>query len=92
MFSHLPILEQEKSAMLEARVEQWRQELIAKGRQEGLQAGLRAGLREGMQAGRKEGAAATLTRLLEEKFGPLTPDRREEIWVADSCREAIALF
>ncbi len=71
----LPTLRQEeKSAMLAERVQKWRQELIAQGRQEGL------------QTGRKEGEAATLSRLIEYKFGPLAVGHRERIRAADSSK------
>ena len=59
---------EEKSAMLEERVQRWTQEWIAKGHQAGL----------------KEGQAATLIQLLEYKFGPLAAGHRKRIRAADS--------
>ncbi|MEE8584178.1 MAG: hypothetical protein V3T83_04930 [Acidobacteriota bacterium] len=56
--------------MLEERVQRWTQEWREEGRQEGL----------------KEGEAATLTRLLEYKFGPLAAGHRKRIRAADSSK------
>lgn len=71
----LPALRhEEKSAMLAERVQRWTQEWREEGRQEGLKEGL------------KEGEAATLTRQLEYKFGPLADGHRKRIRAADSSK------
>lgn len=60
--------------MLEARFEDWAQEMLQKGRQEGRQ--------EGEQTGRQAGEVALLTRQLERRFGPLPVWARDRIAAA----------
>lgn len=50
-----------------------------KGKQEGEQKGKQEGKREGKREGKQEGEANILCRLLEKKFGPLSPKLRKKI-------------
>jgi flagellar biosynthesis/type III secretory pathway protein FliH len=62
--------------MLQERVKEW----TVQWKQEGLQ----EGRREGRRAGLREGEAQMLARLLERKFGPVSPEVRERLKVADA--------
>ncbi len=52
--------------MLAERVKEWNQESLERGIQKGIQ--------KGMQKGMQKGALQLLTRLIETKFGPLSPN------------------
>lgn len=58
----------EVDTMLAETIERWFAEERNKGLQQGLQEGLEQGLRQGLQ----QGEAASLKRLLERRFGPLS--------------------
>ena len=71
----------------EAWLEQGKAEGLVEGRAEGLVEGKAEGLVEGKVEGKAEGLvegkAATLTRLLERRFGPLPRELASRISAAD---------
>ena len=58
--------------------------LIQEGKQLGLQEGKQVGLQEGRQEGRQEGERLVLERLLQRRFGLLTPEINEKLSEASS--------
>jgi hypothetical protein len=50
-----------------------------KGVQTGLQQGLQEGLQQGLQEGLQQGQRTTLRKLLEARFGPLSPGAQERL-------------
>ena len=67
-----------------------------RGRDEGLKAGEKAGRKEGEKAGRKEGEKAgkkqVLLRLIEQRFGAITPQRLARVEAGDIDRLTGRLF
>ncbi len=57
-----------------------------KGLQEGREAGREIGLEEGREEGRHEAEVAVLLRLLERRFGDVSPEIRQRIASADPVR------
>lgn len=57
-------------------VQEWTRQWLEEGRQQGRQ--------EGRQAGLQEGEAQLLTRMIEQRFGPLTAGDRTRIQQADA--------
>lgn len=57
-----------------------------KAHRKGLQEGRQEGRQEGLQEGRHEAEVTILLRLLERRFGPLSPEIRQRIVSADPAR------
>ena len=72
--------------MLRETVKGWTREWLEEGKKEGLKEGLKEGRKEGRQEGRREGEVRLLVRMLELKFGPLSPRDRKRIDATDSDR------
>ncbi len=70
---------------------EYRQKDLEAGRQvgfeEGRQMGLEEGRKRGRPEGRKEGVRETLLRVLEKRFGEVSPAVRERIEALRSVRE-----
>ena len=60
--------------MLEQSLIEWEQQFLRKGR------------REGRQEGRVEGMRSIVLKLLEDRFGPLTPRTRQRVEEISSAR------
>lgn len=73
---------EELTTMLAEQIDEWEARWVTKGRTEGLEKGLEKGLKKG----RTEGQAQLLSRLLEEKFGPLTTRVRTQIDALDESQ------
>lgn len=62
----------------------WKQQGIEEGRKQGMLLGLEEGRQEGIQEGRQEGEVASLSRLLERRFGELDEAVRRRLQEADA--------
>lgn len=47
---------------------------LQKGMEQGLEIGIEKGIEQGIEQGRVQGTASVLLRLLNRRFGPLSPD------------------
>ena len=65
-----------------------RKEALEEGIQEGEKRGVKRGLKEGEKAGKKQ----LLLRLIEQRFGAITPQRRERVEAGDIDRMTARLF
>jgi predicted transposase YdaD len=85
----------EEIPMLEENLSRWvredRRKARKEGREQGLKQGRKEGLEEGEKKGRVEGARKLLLRLLERRFGPLTPEVRQRIEAISSARQLEAM-
>ena len=64
--------------------DKWIEQGRKQGIQQGIQQGIEQGIQRGIQQGQTEGEAALLLRLLERRFGPLSPRHRARIESADA--------
>jgi hypothetical protein len=74
---------QEMPTMVTQRIERITQGWLLEGKKEGEEIGIRKGKKEGEELGIRKGHLAMLRRLLEHKFGELSPDVVERLERAD---------
>jgi len=65
--------------MLAERVKEWTREWKEQGIQQGIQQGVQQGIQQGVQSGFSE----MVLRLLNKKFGPISPEVESRIKQAD---------
>ena len=81
----------EEIPMLEENLSRWVREDRRRARKEGREQGLQEGREEGEKKGRVEGARRLLLRLLDRRFGPLTPEVRQRVEAISSARQLEAM-
>ena len=69
-----------------------RREALEEGREEGLKAGEKAGEKKGRDEGEKAGKKQILLRLIEQRFGAITPQRLARVEAGDIDRMTGRLF
>jgi predicted transposase/invertase (TIGR01784 family) len=69
-----------------------RREALEEGREEGIQEGEKRGVKKGLKEGEKAGKRQLLLRLIEQRFGAITPQRLERVEAGDIDRLTARLF